>query len=86
MKPDPAIYRIVEEDCGIAPGALLFADDKRANVDAAAARGWQGHLFDGPEGWPAGSLPRCSERGGGGGMTVEMIPSRRARRGSTGWG
>jgi 2-haloacid dehalogenase len=50
MKPDPEIYRIVEADCGVAPGALLFADDKRANVEAAVARGWQGHLFEGPEG------------------------------------
>jgi 2-haloacid dehalogenase len=50
MKPDPAIYRIVEEDCGIAPGALLFTDDKPANVEAAVARGWQGHLFEGSEG------------------------------------
>jgi 2-haloacid dehalogenase len=51
MKPDPEIYRIVEEDCGITPGALLFADDKAANVEAALARGWQAHLFEGPEGW-----------------------------------
>jgi 2-haloacid dehalogenase len=51
MKPDPRIYEIVEMDCGIAPAALLFADDKAANVEAAEARGWQGHLFDGPEGW-----------------------------------
>lgn len=51
MKPDPEIYRIVEADCGIAPGALLFADDRPANVDAAVARGWQAHLFDGAEGW-----------------------------------
>lgn len=53
MKPDPEIYRIVEEDCGIAPGALLFADDRPDNVAAAAARGWQTHLFEGPEGWAA---------------------------------
>ena len=53
MKPDPEIYRIVEEDCGIAPGALLFADDRPENVAAAAARGWRTHLFEGPEGWAA---------------------------------
>jgi 2-haloacid dehalogenase len=51
MKPDPEIYRIVETDCGIAPGALLFADDRSDNVAAAEARGWQAHLFQGPEGW-----------------------------------
>jgi 2-haloacid dehalogenase len=53
MKPDPEIYRIVEEDCGIAPKALLFTDDRADNVAAAAARGWQTHLFEGPEGWAA---------------------------------
>lgn len=51
IKPDPAIYAMVEEDCGIAPKALLFADDRIDNIAAAQARGWQGHLFDGPEGW-----------------------------------
>jgi 2-haloacid dehalogenase len=51
MKPDPEIYRIVEEDCGIAPGALLFADDRPANVETAVARGWRAHLFEGPQGW-----------------------------------
>jgi 2-haloacid dehalogenase len=53
MKPDPTIYRIVEADCGIAPERLLFADDRADNIEAAEARGWQGHLFDGPEGWAA---------------------------------
>ena len=39
----------------MAPGALLFTDDRRENIEAAEARGWQGHLFEGPEGW-AGRL------------------------------
>jgi 2-haloacid dehalogenase len=52
-KPDPRIYAIVEQDCGIAPGRLLFTDDRHDNIAAAAARGWQVHLFDGPEGWAA---------------------------------
>ena len=50
-KPDPAIYQAVEADCGIAPGALLFADDRADNIAAAAARGWQTHLFTGWQGW-----------------------------------
>ena len=50
-KPDPEIYRMVEADCGIAPGALLFADDRPDNIAAAEARGWQTHLFTGPDGW-----------------------------------
>jgi 2-haloacid dehalogenase len=51
IKPDPAIYAIVEADCGLPPGRLLFTDDRAENIAAAAARGWQVHLFRGPEGW-----------------------------------
>lgn len=50
-KPDPAIYAVVEGDCGIAPQALLFTDDRAENIHAATARGWQTHLFTGPDGW-----------------------------------
>ncbi|MFD3190746.1 HAD family hydrolase [Sedimentitalea sp. HM32M-2] len=51
IKPDPRIYEIVETDCGIDPGALLFTDDRADNIAIAADRGWQTHLFDGPQGW-----------------------------------
>lgn len=51
MKPDPRIYAALEADCGVAPEGLLFADDRADNVEAAAARGWQVHLFKGPAGW-----------------------------------
>ncbi|MEO0701962.1 MAG: HAD family phosphatase [Pseudomonadota bacterium] len=51
IKPDPRIYQMVEEDCGISPARLLFADDRGENIAAAEARGWQTHLFDGPQGW-----------------------------------
>lgn len=51
IKPDAAIYASVEEDCGLAPDTLLFTDDRLDNIEAAQARGWQTHLFDGPEGW-----------------------------------
>lgn len=50
-KPDPEIYARVEADCGLAAETLLFADDRADNIEAAAARGWQTHLFDGPAGW-----------------------------------
>jgi 2-haloacid dehalogenase len=53
MKPDPQIYALVEADCGVAPGGLLFADDKAENIAAAAARGWQVHHFTTWEGWAA---------------------------------
>lgn len=51
IKPDPEIYRMVEADCGLPPDSLLFTDDRTDNIAAAAARGWQTHLFDGPRGW-----------------------------------
>ncbi|MDX5401030.1 MAG: HAD family phosphatase [Rhodobacterales bacterium] len=50
-KPAPRIYELLEARCGIPPDQLLFTDDRAENIDAAAARGWQTHLFDGPEGW-----------------------------------
>ncbi len=53
IKPDPAIYAMVEGDSGVAPGGLLFVDDRPDNIAAAAARGWQTHLFTTPEGWAA---------------------------------
>ncbi|MRU15830.1 HAD family phosphatase [Roseovarius sp. A21] len=51
IKPDAAIYAAVEADCGLSPDTLLFTDDRHDNIAAAQARGWQTHLFDGPEGW-----------------------------------
>jgi len=51
MKPDPKIYEILETDCGIAPEALIFTDDRPDNIDMAISRGWQVHLFEGPQGW-----------------------------------
>ena len=50
-KPDIEIYQMVEADCGVAPEGLLFADDRQDNIDAAALRGWQVHLFQTPQGW-----------------------------------
>lgn len=51
IKPDPAIYAALEADCGLAPHTLLFTDDRADNIAAAAARGWQVHLFDGAPGF-----------------------------------
>lgn len=50
-KPDAEIYAAVEAHCGLAPGSLLFADDREDNIATAAARGWQTHLFSTPESW-----------------------------------
>ena len=51
IKPAPRIYEMVEEDCGLSPSSLLFADDRTDNVTAAQARGWNAHLFENPQGW-----------------------------------
>ena len=50
-KPSVRIYEMLEEASGLSGDALLFADDRQANIDAARARGWQAHLFEGPQGW-----------------------------------
>jgi len=51
VKPDTSIYAALEEQSGVVPSGLLFADDLPKNIETAAARGWQAHLFDGPDGW-----------------------------------
>lgn len=51
IKPDAAIYAVVEQETGIAPSALLFVDDKAENVATAVARGWRAHQFEGWQGW-----------------------------------
>lgn len=51
MKPAPEIYATLEMAAGVAPGRLLFTDDRAENIAAAAARGWQVHQFQGWQGW-----------------------------------
>ena len=51
IKPDPQIYAALEEGSGYTPKSLLFADDLPQNIAAAAARGWQTHLFKDADGW-----------------------------------
>ncbi len=53
MKPDPAIYEALETGSGYTPERLFFIDDRPDNIATAEARGWQGHLFEGPEGLAA---------------------------------
>ena len=59
IKPDPEIYRRVEQDCGIAPERLLFADDKAENIEAAAAQ-TPAHL------WPAAPASTAANAGSAG--------------------
>lgn len=44
-KPDPRIFRLLAERHGLDPARTLFADDSPANVEAAAALGYQAVLF-----------------------------------------
>lgn len=53
IKPDPRIYQMVEEDCGLPPESLLFTDDRADNITAAARRGWRTHQFESWQGWAA---------------------------------
>lgn len=51
IKPDPQIYETVEKTAGLSGPDLLFTDDRADNIAAAAARGWQTHLFESTQGW-----------------------------------
>ncbi len=53
IKPDPRIYEMVEQDCGLPPESLLFTDDRADNITAAARRGWRTHQFESWQGWAA---------------------------------
>lgn len=51
IKPDPDIYAQLEQVSGLKGSDLIFTDDRSDNIAAAAARDWQTHLFEGPQGW-----------------------------------
>lgn len=51
IKPDARIYEMLEEATGLSGEQLIFTDDRADNIAAAAARGWQTHLFEGAQGW-----------------------------------
>jgi 2-haloacid dehalogenase len=51
IKPDPQIYQMLESGSGLSGNDLLFTDDRPENIEAAAVRGWQTHLFEGAQGW-----------------------------------
>lgn len=58
IKPDPEIYAQVEMATALSGAELIFTDDRADNIAAAATRGWQTHLFEGPQGW-ADRLVEC---------------------------
>lgn len=47
VKPDPALFRLAAERCGREPREIVFIDDSRTNVEAAAALGFQAVHFTG---------------------------------------
>lgn len=49
-KPDPAIYAEAERRFGLDPATTWFTDDNAANVAAAEAGGWKGHVCTDPAG------------------------------------
>lgn len=46
MKPDPAIYRVVERETGLRAPRILLFDDLEPNVAAARAVGWRAERID----------------------------------------
>jgi putative hydrolase of the HAD superfamily len=46
VKPDPAIYALLESRYGLQPARTIFTDDLAANIDVARARGWHGIQFE----------------------------------------
>lgn len=44
-KPDAGYFKHIEKAMGLDPEAFLFVDDYPENIEAAAACGWQVHLF-----------------------------------------
>lgn len=48
IKPDPAIYHMLQRRYALDPEQTVFIDDLKANVKAAQLLGWQGIHFDSP--------------------------------------
>ena len=49
IKPDPAIYRLLLDRCGIDPQRAIFIDDVAANAEAARSFGIHPIHFTGPD-------------------------------------
>jgi putative hydrolase of the HAD superfamily len=46
IKPEPAIYQLLQTRYALEPAQTLFIDDLQANVQAACALGWSGIHFE----------------------------------------
>ena len=49
MKPDPALYHVLEKIAGVPPGQILFLDDRSENVETAQNLGWHAFVHHDPE-------------------------------------
>ena len=49
IKPEPAIYQLLQDRYKLAPERTVFVDDLKANIDAARAQGWHAIHFQSPE-------------------------------------
>ncbi len=69
VKPDPALFAVLEQRFGVEPARTVFIDDSATNVAGAAARGYATVHFTGPEDLRARlatlGLPVTTEPGGG---------------------
>jgi HAD superfamily hydrolase (TIGR01509 family) len=48
MKPDPALYEVVESVSGCRAAELFYIDDRPENIATARDRGWQGVVHQDP--------------------------------------
>lgn len=55
-KPEPEIYAEAERRFDLDPASTWFTDDNPANVAAAVARGWSGHVCTDPDGLRAAAI------------------------------
>lgn len=49
IKPDPAIYQLLQNRHALAPASTVFIDDLKPNVTTAESLGWQGIHFTSPQ-------------------------------------
>jgi putative hydrolase of the HAD superfamily len=46
IKPEPAIYQLLQTRYALEPAKTVFIDDLRGNIEAARAQRWHGILFE----------------------------------------
>ena len=46
VKPDPAIYKLLEERYSLVPEKTVFIDDVEENIQTALSLGWNGIIYE----------------------------------------